>query len=121
MEITAELVDSALVHWPFITALVIFMLVGQVVKTSVFTKTAYTTKKPSWLFWWGRKTLTLHPIVGGVLTGLLWRNPEPRVDSLVESMGYFALSGALSVWAYELIKGLAKKRGIDLELPGVDE
>lgn len=121
MEVTSELVQAVLVHWPFIAALVIFMLIGQVVKTSVFTKDAYVTRKPAWLFWWGRKTLTLHPIVGGVLTGLFWRHPEPGVGTLVECIGYFALSGALSVWTYEVLKGLAKKQGIDLDLPGVDE
>jgi hypothetical protein len=36
-------------------------------------------------------------------------------------MGYFALAGAVSVWAYELLKGLAKREGIDLKLPGVDD
>lgn len=121
MEITSEVFNALIVHWPFVAALVIFMLVGQVVKTNIFTKTAHQTKKPAWLFWWGRKTLTLHPILGGMLLGLVWRNPEPGIDTLVECMGYFALSGALSVWAYEFLKGLAKKQGIDLDLPGVPD
>lgn len=36
-------------------------------------------------------------------------------------MGYFAMAGAFSVWAYELLKGLAHKEGIDIDLPGVDD
>lgn len=122
MEDIAKFVtDSLLPHWPFLTALVIFMMGGQVVKMVVFPKNGHLTRKPVWLFWWGRKTLPLHPIVLGLLLGVVWRNPEPEVTSLAASMGYFAMAGALSVWAYEFLKGLAKKQGINLELPGVDD
>lgn len=113
--------ESLLPHWPFLTALVIFMIIGQVVKSAVFTKDAHKTRSPKWLFWWGRKTLPLHPIAGGLVVGLVWRNPEPGIASLAASMGYFAMAGALSVWAYEFLKGLAKKEGIDISLPGVDD
>lgn len=107
-------------HWPFMASIIIFMIVGQVVKNNVFTKTAHFAQRPVWFWWWGRKTLPLQPIVAGMLLGLIWRMPEAGVDSLPESMAYFAMSGALSVWAYELVKNLAKQRGIDLNLPGVD-
>lgn len=115
------IVDYLLPHWPFGAWLVISMLIGQVMKSAVFTKDGFKTRKPKWLFWWGRKTLTLHPIVAGLLIGLVWRNPEPSITSLPATMGYFSLAGALSVWAYEFAKGLAKKQGIDLRLPGVDD
>lgn len=108
-------------HWPFVAATMIFMITGQVVKTSVFTKDAYRTRKPVWFFWWGRKTLALHPILGGMLLGFIWRNPEAAVTSLPGSMCYFAMAGCFSVWAYELIKGIAKREGFDIDLPGVDD
>jgi hypothetical protein len=31
---------------------------------------------------------------------------------------YFGFFGGMSTWAFEVIKGLAKKKGIDLEIPG---
>lgn len=113
--------DNLLPHWPFAAWLVVSMLLGQVMKTSVFPKDAYKTRKPLWFFWWGRKTLTLHPILAGAALGFIWRNPEPLVTNLPAGIAYFSLAGALSVWAYEFVKGLAKKRGIDLRLPGVDD
>jgi hypothetical protein len=120
-DIVKFVTDSLLPHWPFLTTLVIFMMIGQVVKTVVFPRSGHLTRTPLWLFWWGRKTLPLHPILCGALLGVLWRSPEPGITSLPASIGYFAMAGALSVWAYEFLKGLAKKQGIDLSLPGVDE
>jgi hypothetical protein len=116
-----SIVKYVIPHWPFISALAIFMIIGQVVKNVIFTKDAYKTKKPLWFFWWGRKTLPLHPIAVGLAVGAIWRVPEAGITSLPASMGYFALAGALSVWAYEFLKGLAKKEGIDINLPGVDD
>ena len=121
MDTAKAILEAVIPHWPFVAWLVISMLIGQVMKTAVFTKDGFKTRKPKWLFWWGRKTLVLQPIISGLLIGLVWRNPEPAVNTLPGSIGYFALAGALSVWAYELLKGLAKKEGIDLKLPGVDD
>jgi hypothetical protein len=112
---------NILPHWPIVAAMMIFMVIGQVVKTSVFTKDAYRTNKPVWLFWWGRKTLAIQPIFAGMILGTLWRNPEAGVTTLAGSMGYFAMAGCFSVWAYEMIKGIAKKEGFDIDIPGVDD
>jgi hypothetical protein len=60
-------------------------------------------------------------MVLGTLLGIVWRKPEAGVDTLPECMAYFATAGGLSVWGYEFLRGLAKKEGIDLNLPGVDE
>jgi len=118
----AEFVNTnVLPHWPFVAAMTIFMVVGQVMSKNVFTRDAHKTNKPVWLFWWGRKTLALHPILAGMILGLIWRDPEEGVKGLAASMGYFAMAGTFSVWAYETLKGLAKKEGIDLDLPGVDD
>lgn len=113
-------VNLVLAHWPFASATLIFMVIGQVMTKNVFTKSAHWTRRPVWFWWWGRKTLPLHPIAAGALLGLLWRNPEVGVDTLAASMGYFAMAGAASVCTYEILKGLAKERGYDLNLPGVD-
>lgn len=108
-------------HWPFLAAIIVFMTVGQVLMNNVFTKTAHRISKPVWFWWWGRKTLPLQPILLGIILGVFWKNPEVGVDTLPERTAYFAMAGALSVWAYEFLKGLAKKEGIDLTLPGADE
>lgn len=112
--------DYVLPHWPFFSAVVTFMIIGQVMVKNVFTKTAHVEHKPVWFWWWGRKTLALHPILTGMFLGMVWRSPEAGVDSLAASMGYFAMAGGLSVCAYEVLKGLAKKQGYDIKLPGVD-
>lgn len=122
MDAITEFVNNNVIpHWPFIGVMVVFMIVMQVVKINIFTKTAHQKHKPVWFWWWGRKTLALQPIVVGMILGILWRNPEAGVDTLAECMGYFALAGSCSVWTYEILKGVAQKRGINLELPGVDD
>ena len=121
MDVGEIINNQILPHWPFAAWVVISMVIGQVMSKNVFTKTAHYTQKPVWFWWWGRKTLPLHPIAAGLVMGLIWRNPENGVDTLVESCAYFALAGALSVWGYETLKGFAKEKGIDIDLPGVDE
>jgi len=112
--------SDVLPHWPFFSALIFFMVTGQVMVKSVFTKNAHLENKPVWFWWWGRKTLPLHPIVLGILLGIIWKEPEPDIVRLIPRMGYFATAGGLSVWGYELLKGIAKKKGINLDLPGID-
>ena len=119
MDKVKEGLELAMAHWPFIAAVLILMLVGTVANKRIFTETeAKKKRKAQWFFWWARKTLPLHPVVSGVLLGLVWKLPEPGVDTLVERCAYFGLAGAGSVFTYELLKGLAKKKGIDLDLPG---
>lgn len=117
----SDLINSDILpHWPFFAAMCFFMITGRVMTQNVFTKTAHLENKPVWFWWWGRKTLPLHPILLGILLGIIWRKPEPDIVRLIPRMGYFSLAGGLSTWCYEFIKSLAKKRGIDLDLPGVD-
>ena len=119
METIKQLLVLLLPHWPFVAATLVFMLVGTVANKRIFTEAeAAKKRKLQWFFWWARKTLPLHPVVTGVLLGIVWKLPEAGVDTLVERAAYFGLAGACSVFAYELLKGLAKKRGIDLALPG---
>ena len=110
-------------HWPFFAWMLVAMLIGQIVKKTVWTKKNATSKKPIWFWWWGRKTMVLHPVAAGVVLGAFWKNPEMADPAWtgVQSMGYFAMSGALSTWAYELLKNLAKKYDIELDIPGLTE
>lgn len=125
-------------HWPFIMAAVVFMVIGQVMKGSVFTRgrayARYLDELPNrmsylpgrtrvkhkarWLWWWAYKTLPLHPVITGALLGLVIQEPEPGIVGTASSL-YFAGAGALSVFLYQVIKGFAKRQRIDLPpLPG---
>lgn len=109
-------------HWPFIAFSFVMMIVTQVCKSAVFTKKrAHMKGKAQWFFWWAYKTLPLHPVVAGFIIGAIWRNPEGADPAwpVIASMFYFAVAGGISVWLYQIIKGVAKKRGYDLSvLPG---
>jgi len=107
-------ISTLLTHWPFAVSTLIFMVVGQVLKTKVFPKNGWYTKKPVWLFWWGYKTLGIQLAVLGMVLGAVLHNPTLLAQSIAGSMAYFGVSGALSVWGYEVLKGLLKKKGIDL-------
>lgn len=106
---------------PFVGWLILASIVGQVMKTLVFTRERACAGKGFW--YWGRKTLPLHPVFLGVIIGLVWPGEidGPRwVGGTLKGVGYFALAGACSVWGYEVVKTLLKKyEGIDLgALPG---
>lgn len=114
----------SMIHWPFLAFAIVAMLVNQVIKSAVFTKVrAHEKRKGQWFFWWAYKTLPLHPVVAGAIVGTIWRNPEGADPAWpwIAPIFYFALAGTLSVWLYQIIKGLAKKKGFDLgELPGTE-
>jgi hypothetical protein len=58
-------------------------------------------------------------MITGGLIGVVWESPTPIVTSTIGSVFYFALAGTMSVWAYQIVKGIAKKKGFELEpLPG---
>lgn len=120
-EIFTVIVNQVLPHWPFLMIAMIFTVVGQFTSKSVFTRErAYRKAKDQWFWWWGRETLAIHPILSGCLVGLIWQNPE-GVDpawKLVASASYFAGAGVISLFAWAILKGILKKKGIDLDLPG---
>jgi len=113
--------DHVVGHWPFFTWFLVATLLGEVFKRTLWTKDNATNKKPHWFWWWARKSMVLHPVFAGVGVGFVWQQPEAGVDGLPASLGYFALSGALSVWGYELVKNfLKKKANVNVSLPGLD-
>jgi hypothetical protein len=121
MEAIDTFINSMLTidRWPFWTASVVFALVGHFTQQSVFTRPRAYTKRgwqPFW--WWGRESLPLHPVAVGILLGKLWHDPEGRGWSSAASCAYFALAGAVSLVLWVAIKGVAKKKGLELTLPG---
>ncbi len=112
----------SLVHWPFLAFAFVAMVINQFLKVSLFTKKrAHVKSKVQWFWWWGWKCLPLYPILIGGLVGVFWINPEGADPcwSRIASFFYFAVSGAISISLYQVIKGIAKKRGYDIgDLPG---
>ncbi len=112
---------SALVsidRWPFFAVLAVFTIIGQFTSTRLFTRERAYGREPHWLWYWGRETLPLHPIATGSLLGLFWQDPEGAGWGWQASVAYFASAGVCSLFAWMLIKGKLKERGIDLKLPG---
>ena len=119
METAIEFLNDWIIpHWPFISWCVIAMVVGQVMVKNIFTKKHAETLRPKWLWYWARKTLPLHPVLGGLVIGIFWRDPEPAVMGVVPAMAYFGVAGALSLWLFEFFSRVAAKRGVTLSLPG---
>lgn len=109
-------------NWPFWAIAVIFAVIGNVAAQRVFTRPRAYTKgfwQPLW--WWMRETLPLQPIVAGAAVGFFWRNPKGVVWELPQAMAYFAFAGTVSLFLWVVIKGVAKKKGVELTLPGDSE
>lgn len=126
MQEIKDIYDFIAPHWPGVAWSLIGMLLVQVGKNSIFSKSAaHSDRKGSVICWWGRKTLPLHPVLLGVVLGIFWQNPQgadppwPWIGSLV----YFAAFGVGSSFAFEAIRGLLKSRAdIDIgALPGQDD
>lgn len=118
--------NHLLPHAPFIGVWFVLMVVGQHLSFRVFTRQkAYKTYGPGraakwkWRFYyWGRETLPLQPIIVGMLIGIVWVDPEGRGWTRPSTIGYFATAGATSLFGWAFLKGVLKKQGIDLTLPG---
>lgn len=121
-----QLLKLFLPHWPGLCVFFILTIVGQHMSLKVFTRPrAYKNygkgagAKWKWrFFYWGRETLALQPILAGILIGLVWVDPEGHNWTRATSVGYFATAGTASLFGWALLKGLLKKRGIELQLPG---
>lgn len=119
-----QLYEFLVPHWPGIAWLSIAMLITQFEKSALFTRRrAHAQGKAQWFWWWGYKTLALHGAFVGALMGIAWQNPEGADPAWpwMASPVYFAFFGGMSVFAFEAMKGVLKKRGIDIgPLPGSD-
>lgn len=117
-----ELVDTYILpHWPFFAVVLVFAVIGQFTSKHVFTRDrAYTKGRFQWLWWWGRESLSVHPLLAGGLLGLVWFNPEHAdpVWHWTTTVGYFAFAGAISLFGWALLKGWLKRKGVTLSLPG---
>lgn len=122
-----EILSQMLTHWPFLAASLIFAVIVQMLKGTCYTKANILKYKQSipWvgeLLWWMRKTLPMHPVVYGVILGLIPGIPaSPGVETVAAKCLYFALAGICSTWIFGILKSIAKKRGIELKLPAEDD
>lgn len=122
MELLSQLGEAVGAHWPFVATALIFATVGQVLKAAVWTQRNFLrwrVDEPNavlWrVFWWGRKTLPLHPVGAGALLGLVPAMPTSAgVDSTSGSVLYFAFAGVASTWVFATLKAAAKRKGLDL-------
>lgn len=118
MDLLGQALDWIWAHSAFFSALFCLMMAGQVMKTSVFTEAKARTRSSwQWFWWWAWKTLPLHPVLAGWGLGYVVVEPEPGISGSAANL-YFAHAGVHSVWVYDVLKRLAKRKGIEIRLPG---
>lgn len=109
MEELSALFLKAKPHWPFLAACVIFYAIGEVMKKTV---TKEMAKKKKWA-WYFRRTLPLHPMLGGIVVGLIPGMPASAgVETIAGKCLYFALAGATCSWVVNTAKQWAKGKGL---------
>lgn len=117
--------EHMLPHWPFAAVCSVLWVIGHFMERSVFTKArAHAESKMQWLWWWGRESMELHPIIAGALVGLVWQDPEGADWSWTMSMAYFAFAGVCSLFGWKLIAKVLERAGIDpngITMPGESE
>ena len=114
--------DIIISHWPFMAFALIVAVTVQVLKATVWTMRRAEKGKARGFFWWGRKTLPLHPVAVGCLVALIPGIPASEgVATLAAKMLYYAASGLTATWIFAVIKSLAKRRGINIIPLAVEE
>ncbi len=123
--------DDLIAHWPFAVVSLILAMMGQMMKATFFTKANIVKYKASAgklgritgeVLWWGRKTLPMHPVFAGIALGCLPGMPVgPGIDPGAATVLYFAGAGMASTWAFAVLKMLAKKQGVELDMPRVSD
>lgn len=124
----SEALELVLAHWPFIVFTLVAAMVVQIFKGTVWTEARAKGKgTKAGFFWWMRKTLPLHPVVAGALFGLIPGLPLSggMESTMATAMMYYAAAGLVSTWAFAVLKGIAKRKGIvlptDVEQPTTRE
>jgi len=118
-----EIVQFVSDHYPLLVFALTAAFVVQVFKSAVWTaKRADGQGTRAGFFWWMRKTLPVHPVVAGALFGLVPGLPvSPDVPETVAAHAvYYAGAGILSTWGFAIVKGVAKRKGIDISIPGAN-
>jgi hypothetical protein len=93
--------------WPFLLMIVIFWVVGEQVKKNA--------PGPNVSKFWNiyHRTLTLHPIISGVLLGLIPGIPLPVAVAAIGDLAgalFYGGSGAMSVISYDIFKTWIKHK-----------
>jgi hypothetical protein len=100
-------------HWPFFGAMLIFAMIGEVMK-GIFTKKLAESSPFARIF---RATLPLHPVLAGIALG--WSNMLPASGGVEGAGGkalYFGAAGVLSSWLFYAIKRYARKKGVEIPI-----
>jgi len=109
---------------PFVAWVIIAWVLGQLVKTYVFTvKRAVTPGKLRKWFWKPmRRSMVIHPAVIGIGIGWFWQG---KIDTVMETdyvggalsgVAYFVVAGIVATWGYRVVREWVKKK-YDVELP----
>ena len=107
--------EFALDHWPFVVVAAALAVVGKVMDERVFT---YERARKGWMRWF-RKTMPLHPLLTGLLIGLVPGIPVSEfVDSLAGRCLYFVGAGFCSLG---FLSFMTRSLAFELPLPGDSE
>jgi hypothetical protein len=100
--------------WPFLFTCVVSMVMGQLFRRRVWTS---ENARKNALFAFGRATIPAHPILIGLVQGLLWRNPCGESWTLIASVAYIVGSGLVGLIGYLFLDTwVEKKFGVDLDV-----
>jgi hypothetical protein len=106
-------------HLPFIAAMLVLAFIGRYMSMRVWTRARAYTKSKLQPFWWHmRETQILHPFVAGALVGLVWNDPEGHGWDWRYGVSYFVVAGGVSLFFWLATKIWAKRKGVQLVLPG---
>lgn len=102
----ADLITLLRPYWGWLSTVVILALIGETLKRHVFTADLIEVSRIA--RWW-RRTMPIHPVVGGMLIGLVPGVPLPDdVSGTVQAVLYYGAAGAFSVWAYDVARTAEK-------------
>lgn len=111
------MLQPVLDHWPFIAFALMAATVTQVFKGTVWTAAhAKGRGAIAGFYWWGRKTLPLHPVLVGAVFGLIPGLPlsTGMTHTLATAALYYGAAGLASTWAFSIVKSMAKRRDVVL-------
>lgn len=107
-------------HWPFFAIAFILGQIGAIAKKRVWTKErAALPGRKGRFFWWSRALLPIHAPAAGTLLGVVGYNAlgdalpiSPGIVGAGNVVLYYAAAGAVSAWFYNILRHIAKSRGL---------